>query len=271
MHAASREALVRVYSTLDKLTESAAQAPAAAQLGVELFDVVEALDRERSLRVAVADISRTAAQRSGLLTELFGSRVAADTLTVLQAAASENWSTPREFRSGLVLLGRRALLRAAQAENQLAAVESQLFALSRILEREGELTMLLSDTTAGAAKHRELLAAVIYGKVFKYTEALALQIIGRPEHNPVDDMAALADEAAALRGRKVAHVVAATELTAAQQAKLEQKLSQIYGGAVSIHSEVDPALLGGMTVRVGGEKIDGSTLGRLERLRAQFA
>ena len=40
---------------------------------------------------------------------------------------------------------------------------------------------------------------------------------------------------------------------------------------MAIHSEVDPSLLGGMVVRVGDEVIDGSTRGKINRLRTDMA
>jgi len=42
------------------------------------------------------------------------------------------------------------------------------------------------------------------------------------------------------------------------------------GGRVVLAQEVDPSLLGGLVVRVGDRLIDGSVLGRLERLRNQL-
>ena len=42
------------------------------------------------------------------------------------------------------------------------------------------------------------------------------------------------------------------------------------GGGVSLRAEVDPALLGGLMVRIGDQLIDGSVRGRLERLRNQL-
>lgn len=272
MHAASREALATVESHLDGLVQGAADTVAvAAQTGTELFDVVEVLDGDRALRVAVADSSATAEQRTGLIRTVFGGKVSDSTLSVLNEAAALPWSTPRQFRTGLVELGRRAFLRGAEKQGQLGHVEDELFRLSRILDKEGELTQLLSDKAADPARKRGLLASVLYGKVSMFTEALALQVIGRPEKNPIDDIANLVSTAAQLQGRSVAHVVAAEQLNEGQQAALADKLGRIYGRAMSIHSEVDPSLLGGMTIRVDDEIIDGSVAGKLARLRANFA
>ena len=272
MKAASREAQTHVEGTLDELIRTSDNAVAvAAQIGTELFLIVDQLDADRSLRVAVADTSLDASQREGIISEVFGPKVAEPTKRILTDAASQEWSTPREFRQGLVALGRRALSRAAETQDQLELVEDELYQLSVLLENERELTQLLSDRNATNAQKRGLLASVIYGKVSMFTEALALQVIGRPVHNPVDDLAALADQIAELRGKSVARVVAAEELSDAQRDALAGKLENIYGREMAIHTEVDPSLLGGMIIRVGDEEIDGSTRGKLARLRTDLA
>ena len=272
MKAASREAQSHVTEQLDELVRSADNAVAtAAQVGTELFLVVDQLDTERALRVAVADASLDASQREGIMREVFGGKVAEPTLNILTAAAKEEWSTPREFRTGLINLGRRALELGAKEQGQLEQVEEELYQLSILLEDEKELTQLLSDRTATPAQKRGLLASVIYGKVTMFTEALALQVIGRPNRNPVDDLASLAGGVAEMRGKAVARVASAEALSDAQRTALAGKLEQIYGREMAIHSEVDPSLLGGMVVRVGDEVIDGSTRGKLDRLRTDMA
>lgn len=269
MHAASRKALAEVAQSLD--TQISGSVVTAATLGAELFDAVEFLDDHRGLRVAVAEASSTTEQRQGLIAAVFDGKVSPATLTVLKEAAGARWSTPREFRTGLVVLARRALLRGAELEGTLEQVEGELFELSRLLERHPELTQLLSERAVARSRQRGLLANVLYGKVSKYTEALALQVIGRPEHNPIDDIAALAAEAAHLRGRKVAKVTSAGPLSEEQKQALAQKLGRIYGAEMDVFTEVDESLLGGMTIRVGDERIDGSTAGKIRRLRAQLA
>lgn len=272
MHAASRSALERAVTHLNTVVDdSPGQVALAAQTGTELFDSVEVLDSDRALRVAVAEASTTGEQRAQLMRDVFGGKVLNSTLSVLTSAATDVWSTPRELRTGLIELGRRALLKAAHIEGTLEQVESELFQLSRILEREGKLTQLLTDRTATPDQKRQLLAGVVYGKLTATAEALALQAVGRPEQGPIEDLAALAELAASLRGKTVARVQSAAPLTAEQLGVLTEKLGRIYGSQMVIHSEVDPSILGGMIIRVGSEVIDGSTAGKLERLRAVMA
>lgn len=270
MHAASRAALAAMEKRIDEIVHGD-DAVLGGRIGGELFDVVEVLDGDRQLRVAVAEASAPAEARSGLLGEVLGESVSAETRTVAVEAAGRTWSSPREFRAGLVLLGRRALLRWAEADGSLERVEGELVDFGRILVREGRLTQLLSDRTVTAERKRELAAGILYGKVTAVTEALALQVVGRPERNIIDDLNAVAAQAAAVRGRRVARVTSAAPITDAQREALAEKLKGIYGAPMSVHSEVDETLLGGAVVRVGDERIDGSLKGRIERLRARVA
>lgn len=270
MKAASREALAKCQENLDERLRGG-DVQAAAQTGLDLFEVVSVLDEHRDLRVALTDDAAPVEARQGLVRDLFGSKIADSTARVLEDAVAQNWSTGKEFVNGLSDIGHRALLRGAELQGQLEQVEDELFQLSRILDREGELTQLLSDRTASSAKKRGLLANVLYGKVSMFAEALALQAIGRPEDNPTDDVAELASQAAELRDRTIAQVTVAGELTDNQQAVLAEKLGKIYGRAVSIHTEVDPNLLGGMKIRVGDEVIDGSISGKIARLRTAMS
>ncbi|WP_291313859.1 F0F1 ATP synthase subunit delta [Corynebacterium sp. UBA2622] len=272
MKAASREAQANVSAQLDELVRRSDNPVAvAAQIGTELFLVVDQLDGERALRVAIADQSLEASGRQGIVDDVLGAKVADATRKVLHAAAGQEWSSSREMRNGLIHLGRRALLLGAQEQGQLEKVEHELFQLSVVLENEKQLTQLLSDRTADAKQRRGLLANVIYGKVTMFTEALALQVIGRPKHNPIDDLSALADEVAQMRGKTVARVTTAEALSEPQREALAGKLQNIYGREMAVHTEVDPSLLGGMVIRVGDEEIDGSTRGKIMRLRADLA
>jgi F-type H+-transporting ATPase subunit delta len=79
----------------------------------------------------------------------------------------------------------------------------------------------------------------------------------------IRDFAALA---AARRGEISARVTAAHPLTAAQQKALSAKLKAGLGRDVALDITVDPAILGGLVVRVGSRMIDSSLKTRLDAL-----
>lgn len=273
MKAASREALQQLFAAVDETSSQSTNAVEVdSQTGLEIFEVVEAIEGDRPLRVALANNAAPSEQRVALADEVFSKHLAASALTVVKRAVELSWSNPRDLRVGLVAAARRIILRGAENNNQLERVEQELFALSRVLHREGELSMLLSDRRVEVSKRRSLLARLLEGKnVTMFSEALALQAVGRIEKDPASDLVALAEQAAELRGYRIARVVSAGDLTSEQSAVLAEKLHSIYDHRMSIHNEVDANILGGVRIHVGNEVIDGSTKAKLERLRTALA
>ena len=106
--------------------------------------------------------------------------------------------------------------------------------------------------------------------------------------NPIDDRGEIANEGflgrsfdssltrlveltAAKRDREVAYVTVARPLSDADEQALTAKLSDLYDRPVSLKVDVDPAVIGGVSVRVGSDLYDGTILRRLNEARQAFA
>jgi F-type H+-transporting ATPase subunit delta len=72
------------------------------------------------------------------------------------------------------------------------------------------------------------------------------------------------------RGIVEAVVTSPEPLTADETAALRTRLAAMTGSTVELRAELDPDLIGGLTVRVGDRLLDASVRGRLERLRDQL-
>jgi len=72
------------------------------------------------------------------------------------------------------------------------------------------------------------------------------------------------------RGIVVATVTSATPLSDDETAEVRRRVEAMAGSAIELHTEIDPGLLGGLTVQVGVRLLDASIRGRLERLRDQL-
>jgi F-type H+-transporting ATPase subunit delta len=70
--------------------------------------------------------------------------------------------------------------------------------------------------------------------------------------------------------RRTARVESAVPLTAAQQTQVGASLTRRYGPGVNISYAQNPALLGGMRIKVGSDVYDGSVHARLHALSESF-
>jgi F-type H+-transporting ATPase subunit delta len=64
-----------------------------------------------------------------------------------------------------------------------------------------------------------------------------------------------------------AEVTTARELNVADKTALLEQVGKLAKGQVDATFKLDPAILGGVVVRIGSTVYDGSVLGRVERLK----
>jgi F-type H+-transporting ATPase subunit delta len=69
----------------------------------------------------------------------------------------------------------------------------------------------------------------------------------------------------------VAEVHVAIALTESQRGRLKAALAASYGRDVHLNIVLDPKVVGGLSVKIAGELIDGTTASRLAGLRRRLA
>lgn len=273
MRSASRQATSSMISRFDVVARDLDDAGLFTLVG-DLTSVVKLLDREVVVARYLTVPAEDAAPRIRLIERLVSGKVGDPALELLKAAVSMRWSANSDLADAVEHLARQALLLLAERAGDIDEVEDQLFRVSRILEAQPRLDTLLSDTAAPAAGRVRLLRSVLESAASGASQiavSLLCQTIellrGQSAHEAV---AVLAEVAVARRGEVVARVSAAAELSAAQRTRLAQVLSRIYGHPVTVQMQINPALLGGLSICVGDEVIDGTLSSRLAAAQAQL-
>ena len=77
--------------------------------------------------------------------------------------------------------------------------------------------------------------------------------------------------AARRREQLIAVVRSVVELTAAQQRRLADGLAAAYGHRVHLNIVIDPTVMGGISVQIGDELIDGTAARKLAAVRRKLA
>lgn len=262
LRAASRDALATLTGEFDRVAASL-DAEGLTALAADLASVARLLIDENTLTKHLAEPTDAAEAKVRLVDALLSGKIGAPALGLVRTAASQRWSAEADLIDGIEHIARLALLQRAQVAGEVDDVEDQLFRFGRALDSEPRLSTLLSDYTTPAEGRVALLDKVLAG-ANGTAKALLSQTVALLRGERADEAVIdLAELAVARRGEIVAHVTAAAELTEAQKARLTEVLTRIYGHPVSVQLHVDPNLLGGLTIAVGDEVIDGSIASRL--------
>ena len=275
MHASSRAAMDEARAALSAQTQGAPsnrRGDTLLALADELFAVAHLLEGQPSLRRAMSDASARPDDRAGLARRQLGSQVSPTALTVVEAVVRQRWSRPLDLVEATETLAVEAALDAAEARAELDGVEDELFRFGRIIAGDDDLLRILGDRTAPREGKTALLDRLLAGKVSPVTERLVRNSLTSPNvHNAENVVERLSEVAARRRGMSVAHVTSAVALTAVQERRLSEVLERLYGRSIGLQVQVDPAVLGGLVIRVGDEIIDGSIAHRLEAAGRRLA
>ena len=243
----------------------------ARDLGAELFGVVSTLDSAPALRRVLTDPSTEASAKVGLVKQVFGSAVGADTLAVLNAAVSGRWASMRDLTDALETAGVAAEVADAESAGELDALETELVEVERIVRSDADLRQIVSDRGVAAQAKGSLLATLLEGKVTRSTLALVTQAAAARTGSFERALSRFADIVAARRSRLLAEVRVAYELADEEKTRLAKALAKKYGRDVHLNIVVDPSVVGGIAVSVGDEVVDGTMSTRLEVARRRLA
>ncbi|MEU8673349.1 F0F1 ATP synthase subunit delta [Streptomyces sp. NPDC048560] len=270
MNGASREALASARERLDALTDNTSVD--AAKLADELAAVTALLHREVSLRRVLTDPSQGGEAKAELAGRLLSGQVGGEAVDLVSGMVRSRWSQSRDLVDSVEELANTADLTAAQRAGALDDVEDELFRFGRIVGSDKELRSALTSRTASTAAKGELLRSLLGGKAQPVTERVVTRLVTQPRGRSLEaGLDSLSKLAAERRDRMVAVVTSAVPLSDRQKQRLGAALAKIYGRQMHLNLDVDPAVLGGISVRVGDEVINGTIAERLEEATRRMA
>ncbi|MFH9471947.1 F0F1 ATP synthase subunit delta [Streptomyces clavifer] len=270
MNSASREALAAARERLDALTDNTSVD--AAKLAEELASVTTLLHREVSLRRVLTDPARSGESKAELAGRLLGGQVGGEAVDLVSGMVRSRWSYSRDLVDSVEELADTADLTAAQRGGALDDVEDELFRFGRIVGSAKELRSALTERAATPAAKGELLRSLLGGKAQPVTERLIVRLVTQPRGRSLESgLESLSKLAAERRDRTVAVVTSAVPLSDRQKQRLGAALAKIYGRQMHLNLDVDPAVLGGISVRVGDEVINGTIADRLDEATRRMA
>ena len=256
----SRQSLLAARTALDAAVKGV-DAQAASTLSSELFFIADVLGSNISVRRALTDPSRDAQAKGVFVKDLLASKVGAAAVGLTTELAALRWSGAKDLVQVIEQLAIEAEASAANISGELDRVEDEIFTAATAFASSSELRKAL---TSDATNAKATLVADILKGASGSTVKLVSQMVNAWRGRSIESTFADYQWAlAARRNRVIALVRVAAPITQAQLDRLSTTLTIKVGQPVRINIEIDPSVIGGVSVKFADEMVDGSVSNRL--------
>lgn len=172
--------------------------------------------------------------------------------------------------SGLAGRYAKALFELAEDQKQLDRVASDLTQLKHMIAGSPDLVRLIRSPMIGREQQAAAMARIAETADLGPLTRNFVALVSRNRRlfvldGMIDGYLALLAQA---RGEMRAEVTAARELSREQVDAVTEQLRRAVGSKVAVDIQVDPAILGGLVVKVGSRMVDSSLRSKLQRLQA---
>ena len=165
----------------------------------------------------------------------------------------------------------QALLALARKAGDTTAWGTMIGDVADALERDASLRHFLETPRIDVAKKNEILGKAFQDRMPRLFVRFLQQLVKNRRQMLIPHIAlAYRDLLDEVENRVHARVTLAQQPTDAETAAIAQQLGRTLGKTVVPHVAVNPAILGGVIVRVGDRVMDGSVRKRLATLRHQL-
>lgn len=168
----------------------------------------------------------------------------------------------------------RALFDIARLTHADMEFEEELGSLSEALEASPEIQKFLENPNLKVEVKRSFLEKIyqerkqpIYEDLLNFLTLLLEKNRFDLIHEITENFKRIADEA---QGEGTAEITSAVALNEKTEKLIVSRLEKMAGYKINVKKEVDPALIGGVVVKIKNKIWDGSVKGRIQKLRKQL-
>jgi F-type H+-transporting ATPase subunit delta len=163
----------------------------------------------------------------------------------------------------------QAIFRMALQEKDLNRWQTDLRKVATLMKDSALAALFANPKITGEEKSKTLTQRL--GEINPLAVKLVLLLAAKGKLAAIDDIAedyqTLVDNYRGIEGTEIAEVTTAIPLDDADKLKIAQRITEIVGKPVQLRPKVDPAIIGGIIIRVGDKLIDGSLRSKLAALR----
>lgn len=164
-----------------------------------------------------------------------------------------------------------AIFEIAQDEKKLEEYGRELSEVSAALFAQAELKDFLTNPQIQPKDKKAILSKLLKDQISPLMMNFLLLLVDRRRIVLLEAINDCYQELSnKAQGIIIADVTTAYELKAELQARLSSKLETVTGKRVQLRTHNDKSIIGGVVVKIGDTRIDGSVVGRLQALKAEL-
>ncbi len=232
----------------------------------DLLAIARFLDHQPRLRSAFTDPAVEPEAKLALARGLFGSSVRSEAVEAFVHVATAARTRPADLPDAVEEVAAQMLLDAADEAGTFAEARDHLVTFAALVTDNAELRDALTNPAVEVPTKLAIADDLLADRAEPHARTLLQHWIERDRARRLDRLVeATIAEAAARRGRVVADVTSAVTLDDEQQQRIAGRFEELVGRPVDLRIQVDPAVIGSLSVRIGHEVYDGTVKRQLER------
>ncbi|MGA1262299.1 MAG: ATP synthase F1 subunit delta [Prochlorothrix sp.] len=175
---------------------------------------------------------------------------------------------PRAVTAEILEPYAEALMALAQAQNLTDRFGEEIADLLKLLEESPELRQFFASPVYSTQRKKAVVRQAFEGKLHPLMLNFLLLLVDRQRIAFVDGIGAHYQSLLrALKKIELAEVTAAVELSSEQEQAVKEKVKAMTGASsVELKVILDPAIIGGVIIKVGSQVLDASIRGQLRRI-----
>ncbi len=139
------------------------------------------------------------------------------------------------------------------------------------IEQDITLRHFLESPKISEAQKNDIFSQALGDRVPRHFLRFLQTLVRKRRQNLIPEIAIEYDNLLDVHeGRVHANVTVAAEVSGEEESSIAKELSRVMGKTVVPHMQVNPAILGGVVVKIGDTVMDGSVRRRLARLKSQM-
>lgn len=164
-----------------------------------------------------------------------------------------------------------AIFEIAQDEKKLEKYGRELSEVSQAVFSQAELKDFLTNPQIQPQDKKEVLLKLLKSQVSPLMMNFLLLLVDKRRMGLLEAINDCYQELSnKAQGIIIADVTTAYDLKAGLKARLSSKLESVTGKKVTLRTHTDKSIIGGIVVKIGDTRIDGSVTGRLQALKAEL-